>query len=123
MKQNYVPEELRTRRPFIGPQTRGFIIERIALAQTPWYEDEEAIRHGLEWGRKKVRLLRWVESQMMLQLTLTERRCIELYYFKGLNYRQCGQLLGVNASSVYRAVQRGIRKLKIAARKRPDLMR
>lgn len=121
MKQEYLPDELRIRPLFIGPQAGTFVLQQLTLAQTPWHEDEEAIRRGLEWGRKKARMLRWVESQMVLRLSLTERRCIELYYFKGLNYRECAMVLGVNASSVYRGVQRGIRKLKEAASNRPDL--
>jgi len=82
------------------------------MAQTPWYEDEDAIRRGLEWGLKKARMLEWVESQMPLRLTPMECRCIELYYFGALNYREAAQLLDVNASTVYRAVRSGVVKLR-----------
>ena len=121
MQGNRISEEPRYRPPFIGLQAGDFIFQKLTLAHTPWYEDEEAIRRGLEWGRKKARMLAWVESQMLLQLSVNERRSIELYYFKGLNYRECAQLLDMNPSSVYRAVRRGIRKLKVAAEGRPDL--
>ncbi len=121
MKQDLTSETPELRAQFTGMLARDFILASLTLAQTPWYEDEEAIRRGLEWGRKKARMLRWVESQMVLRLSPIERRCIELYYFEALNYREAASVLEVNASSVYRAVQRGIRKLRKAARERPDL--
>lgn len=121
MKQDFVLEETELRAQFFGAQAGEFMLKRLTLAQTPWYEDEETIRRSLEWGRKKARILRWVESQMQLRLTPIERRCIDLYYFQALNYREAARVLEVNPSSVYRAVRRGIRKLQEAARERPDL--
>ena len=121
MKQDFVLEEFELRAQFFGAQAGAYMLKRLTLAQTPWYEDEEAIRRGLEWGRKKVRVLQWVESQMVLQLTPIERQSIELYYFKALNYREAASVLEVNPSSVYRAVRRAIRKLRVAAKERPDL--
>ena len=121
MKHDFSLDTPQVKAQFTGAQAGDFVLQRFTLAQTPWYEDEEAIRRGLEWGRKKARMLRWVESQLVLRLTPIERRCIELYYFQALNYREAALVLEVNASSVYRAVQRGIRKLREAARERPDL--
>ncbi len=121
MKQDLSSDTPRLRPQFTGAQAGRLILDGLSIAQTPWCEDEEAIRRGLEWGRKKVRMLKWVESQMLLRLTPVERRCIELYYFEALNYREAAWVLDVNASSVQRAVQRGIRKLRDAARERPDL--
>lgn len=121
MKRDFALEETELRAQFIGAQAGEFALRSLTLARTPWYEDEETIRRGLEWGRKKARILRWVESQMLLRLTPIERRCIELYYFQALNYREAASVLEVNPSSVYRAVRRGIRKLREAARGRPDL--
>jgi len=111
------PTEMRPE--FWGRPAGAYILEGLTLAQTPWHEDEDAIRRGLEWGRKKAKMLRWVESQMVLRLTPIERNCIELYYFRGMNYREAAEALDVNASSVYRAVNRGIRKLREAAKNRP----
>ena len=119
MNKDDLRREDETRPQFWGRPAGAFVLQRLTLAQTPWHEDEAAIRRGLEWGRKKARMLRWVESQMILRLTPIKRRCIELYYFHGMNYREAGQILDVNASSVYRGVQRGIRKLQEAAKKRP----
>lgn len=121
MKQDLSPDTPMLRPQFSGVKASHLILEGLTMAQTPWYEDEDAIRRGLEWGRKKARMLKWVESQMLLRLTPMERRCIELYYFEALNYREAAQLLDVNASTVYRAVRRSIRKLRVAARDRPDL--
>jgi len=119
MKQDISLETPELRAQFTGMQAGDFVLVGLTLAQTPWFEDEEAIRRGLEWGRKKARMLRWVESQMVLRLSPIERRCIELYYFEALNYREAALVLDVHASSVYRAVRRGIRKLQQAARDRP----
>ena len=105
----------------LGLQAGPYRLDTLTPSQTPWHEDHETIQHALAWGRKKAKLLLWVRSQMVLRLTAVERRCIELYYFQGLNYREAAAVLGVNASSVYRAVQRGLRKLREAARQRPDL--
>ena len=121
MKEDFSSDRPELRAQFIGMRAGDFVLVGLTLARTPWYEDEEAIRRGLKWGRKKARMLRWVESQMVLRLSPIERRCIELYYFEALNYREAASVLEVNASSVYRAVQRGIRKLREAARNRPDL--
>ena len=121
MKQDFSSVTPELRAQFTGMQAGDFVLVGLTLAQTPWHEDEEAIRRGLEWGRKKARMLRWVESQMVLRLSPIERRCIELYYFEALNYREAASVLEVNPSSVYRAVRRGIRKLREAARDRPDL--
>jgi len=95
------------------------VLEFIAAAKVPWNEDAETVRAGLRWGREKERLLAWVESQMLLRLTIAERRSIELYYFRGLNYREAARVLEVNPTSVYRAARRGILKLREAAKENP----
>lgn len=105
----------------LGHQVNPEILKRIPRAKTPWYETEAEIQAKLRLGRKKARLLEWVRSQMILRLTPTERRCIELYFFENLTYRQAAARLGVRPSSVYRAVKRGIRKLREAARENPHL--
>jgi DNA-directed RNA polymerase specialized sigma24 family protein len=83
--------------------------------RSSWAETAQEIEVGLRQGKENNRLLAWVRSQMLLQLTETEQQCITLYYFRALNYRQAGTLLHMNPSSVYRAVRRGTRKLKKAA--------
>ena len=60
-------------------------------------------------------LLAWVREQMHIALTPRECHCLELYYFRGMTYREAGAATGTNASSVYRAVKRSIRKLRNAA--------
>lgn len=96
-------------------------LAKLSPEDTPWYQNDATVQARLHWGRKKARLLEWVRSQMMLRLTVAERRCIQLYYFEGLNYRQAAARLGVNPSTVYRGVQRGLRKLRQAARENPHL--
>lgn len=82
-----------------------------------WYESEDAVAAGLWWGREKARLLRWVRRQMGRRLTARERACIQLHFFRGLSYREIGAATQTDASSSYRAVRRGIYKLRAAAEK------
>jgi len=51
---------------------------------------------------------------MQLRLTRREAECIDLYFFKGMTYEQAGRATETEASSVWRAVQRGLRKLRLA---------
>jgi RNA polymerase sigma factor (sigma-70 family) len=89
---------------------RGFRIE-----QSAWHETCKDIDRGVAWGLRKAVLLAWVREQMHIALTARERHCLELYYFRGLTYREAGAATSTNASSVYRAVKRAIRKLRKAA--------
>lgn len=81
-----------------------------------WHEDEETIEAGLEWGRQKARLLRWVRRQAGRRLTARERQCLEMYFFEGITFAEMGARTGTNASSAHRAVRRSLRKLREAAR-------
>jgi len=104
--------------PLENPAPPAFL-GRLSISQTPWFETIEQIREGIERGRQTAHLLEWVRSQMRLRLSPVERRCIELYYFEDLNYRQAAETLGVNVTSVYRGVRRALRKLRVAAEKHP----
>lgn len=98
------------------------IMRTYRVEQSAWYETEEEVRSGIKWGARKAVLLAWVREQMRTRLTPRERHCLELYYFRGLTYREAGDATGTNASSVYRAVQRAIRKLRDAAEDVRDLL-
>ncbi|NUM52244.1 MAG: sigma-70 family RNA polymerase sigma factor [Candidatus Hydrogenedentes bacterium] len=87
------------------------------IQEKMWYETPEEIEDGLRWGEEKAALLKWVRRQMGRRLTKRERRCIELYFFEGLTFREVGDRTGTNASSAYRAIGRAIRKLHKAAAK------
>lgn len=89
---------------------RGFSNEEGA-----WYESEEDVAEGVRNGEDKARLLRWVRKHMKGRLTKVERCCVELYFFRGLTYRDAAVLTKTNPSTVYRAVRRGLRKLRQAA--------
>ena len=86
-----------------------------SVSCSPWYETEAEIEAGLEWGRQKPRLLRWVRRQMGRRLTSRERRCLELYFFRNMTYQQVAAATGTDPSSAYRAVARSLRKLRRAA--------
>jgi RNA polymerase sigma factor (sigma-70 family) len=83
--------------------------------QAAWYESEEDVEEGLEWGRRKAALLKWMRRQIGRRLTARERRFIELYFFEGLSYRETADREGTALSHVHRTVQRGLRKLRAAA--------
>ncbi len=80
-----------------------------------WHESEDDIRHGLAEGRRKRRALRRVRNWMDTRLTKRQRQCLELYYFQGLTFREAGEALGTNATSVHRCVRRALRRLRKAA--------
>lgn len=95
------------------------IMESFADEEHPWRESEAEVADGLAWGEEKARLLKWVRKQMRRRLTAKQRRCIELYYFKDLTYVEAGKKAGCSASSACRAVQRGLIRLRAAAKTDP----
>lgn len=58
------------------------------------------------------RLKRNLIRALQNDVTPRQREMLELYYAKGLNMRQIGELLGVHKSTVSRTVKRGERRLK-----------
>ena len=89
-------------------------MEHFANEDNLWHETPEEIVAGLEWGRGKGPLLRYLRRLMQRKLTRHQRRCVELYFFRGLNYRQAAARTGTHPSSVHRAVQRSLRRLRQA---------
>lgn len=58
------------------------------------------------------RLKRNLVRALQSDVTPRQREMLELYYAKGLNMRQIGELLGVHKSTVSRTVKRGEQRLK-----------
>ena len=81
-----------------------------------WHETPEEIDAGLEWGRRKAELLRWVRRQIGRTLTPCERRCITLYFFRGMTFPEVAQATGMSLPATHRAVARSLRKLRATAR-------
>lgn len=102
--------EIRPERNSISTNPR--ILDARDYRLMPWYETDEEIEAGLVWGKEKAKLLKRTRARMAKRLTPVERRSIELYYFEDMNYREAGSAMGLNASSVYRAIQRALRKLR-----------
>lgn len=92
------------------------IMAEFTNEQSPWSEDEAMIAAGLAWGREKDRLLKWVRLRME-RLTEKQRRCIELRYFEGLTYIEVAKLVECSPSAACRSAQRGVEKLRRAARR------
>ncbi len=92
-----------------------FLADTLEEARSPWHETRAEIRAGLEKGKRKAFLLRWVRTQMDARLTERERYCVQLHFFLGLTYEQIGRVTGTSRSAVCRAVQRGLRRLRAAA--------
>ena len=80
-----------------------------------WYESPEEVAKGLEWGRRKAVLLRWVRRQMGRRLTARERNCLELYFFCGMTLLEVGEATRTSKAAACRAVARSLRKLRAAA--------
>ena len=111
---NQEADRIRLRDGKLGIKLGAGPLKNMDATDSPWYESEEEIRERLRWGTEKAKQLSWVRSQMTARLTEKERQCVRLYYFKQLSFRQIGAKLGINVSSVYRAVGRGVRKLREA---------
>jgi len=79
-----------------------------------WYESEAEVTAALCRGQRKAGLLRWVRRTMAARLTKREQVCIHLYYFEGRGYSAIAGATGTHKSSVWRAIQRGLRKLRTA---------
>ena len=89
-------------------------------AQALYHETYEDIELGLEWGQRKKELLRWVRREMRRRLTPRERRCIELHFFEGFTCREVGVLTGTSTAAAHRAIERALRKLREAVKRRRD---
>lgn len=108
-----------TRAERLAVQVPADMLARMEEARGPWHETRAEVRSGLVWGADKAILMAWVRGRMASLLTARERLCLELYYFEGLTYREAGRRTNTNASSVHRAVARGIGKLRAAAKDDP----
>lgn len=64
--------------------------------------------NAADLSRLRRNLIRALKSDV----TPRQREMLELYYAKGLNMRQIGELLGVDKSTVSRTVKRGELRLK-----------
>lgn len=110
--------EHKTRAQRIEVLVRPQKIDLFCVEEGAWYETPEEIERGLEVGREKAQLLRWVRRQMGRKLTARERHCVELYFFEGLTFREIARQTDTNASSAHRAVKRALRKLRVSAQRR-----
>lgn len=82
-----------------------------------WFETEEEIEAGLEWGRRKAELLRWVQRQMGRRLTEVERECVTLYFFRGMTFPEVARNMGISLISAHRNIERSLRKLRVTAQR------
>ena len=89
----------------------------LKVSESFWYETPEEIQAGLAWGKRKARLLRWVRREMHRQLTPTESLCLQMHYFRGMPITQIAHANGISPSSVQRALDRAIRKLRAVAQR------
>ncbi len=74
------------------------------MKNTP-YELFSNVQFSPEVQRRRVRMV--IEHE----LTATQRRAVEAYYFEGRTIRAIAQEQGVQPSSVCRALQRGLKRM------------
>jgi len=94
----------------------GRLEDTVGEARQPWHETPGEVREGLRRGRDRAWLLAWVRREMAARLTVRQRECVELHYFEGLTLEAVARRTGTNRSSVFRAVRRGVERLRAAAR-------
>jgi DNA-directed RNA polymerase specialized sigma24 family protein len=83
--------------------------------RSAWHESPREIQAGLQRGKRKAVLLRWVRREMERRLTRRQRQYMDLYYFRGMSYAAIGRATGTNPSSVCRSVRRALNRLTDAA--------
>jgi RNA polymerase sigma factor (sigma-70 family) len=93
------------------------IMDRFLRSQGAWFETADDTRERLRRNARHDALMAWVVARMPELLTTRERQCIDLHYFRGLSYREIGEATSTNKTSAFRAVERGIRKLREAKEK------
>ncbi len=81
-----------------------------------WYESPEEIEAGLEWGRRKAELLRWIRRKIGRRLTLVEQRYFLLHFFKGLTFNEIAEVTGKSNAAIHRSVAQAVRKLRESAK-------
>ncbi len=86
--------------------------ESLSLESSPWYESPEEVEAAIVQCEKNRAQVVALLTIMRETLTLSECRAMELHYLQGMSYRQAGLVMGRNASTVYRYVQRAIKKMK-----------
>ena len=69
------------------------------------YEQFTNMRFPAEVQRRRIRAV------MERELTETQRRAIQGYYFEGRSIREMARQQGVRPSSVWKAIQRGLRRM------------
>ena len=92
------------------------VMARMGESRGAWFESPEEIEAGIEWGLQKEELLRWVHRQMGRRLSKRERRCLELYFFQGMTYKQVAKSLGISPTGAWRAVRRSLATLEACAK-------
>ncbi len=122
-KTMYLEEDREPRENRSAVRIPQFVFDELSHREGAWYETPDEVAAGLDWGRRRALLMRWVRRHMARRLTQRERRCIELYYLFGLNHRQVGAATGTAGSSACRAIARGLRKLRLAAEEDPTWRR
>lgn len=114
------PHKRSTRAQRLAYPVSPHIIAVLRESRNVWFENNDEIEAGLDWGARKAALLRWVRLQMGRRLTKAERRCVELHYFAALNYSETAKKIGVRPCTVSRAIRRSLQKLRQAAKEDPS---
>ncbi len=101
-------------RPQFGKRTAFHLLENLPISSGPWYESPAEIEAAFRATAERERRVAWMLRRID-KLPPVERSSVRFHYFEGLSYRDAGLRLGLNASSVLRAAERGLRRLREAA--------
>jgi DNA-directed RNA polymerase specialized sigma24 family protein len=93
------------------------VFEFVETSQAMWHETSQEQEKAWRDARRRNILLGWVRRRMIAYLTDREQDCIRMYFFDAMTYAQMGDRTDTNATSCFRAVQRGIRRLRNAAQR------
>lgn len=88
-------------------------------SRSPYHEEPEDIAALLSYGEAKAALIEWIDWTAADRCTTKEQEAIHMLYRLGLSLPSAARLARRNPSTIWRARDRAIRKLRAAAKQSP----
>jgi RNA polymerase sigma factor (sigma-70 family) len=96
----------------LGSQAGDFVLDGLNNKHNPWFETEEEVEEGLAYGAEKDEKIAQVRELMETILSVDERVTMELRFVHDLSYREIGRIMDRNASTIFRRVNRSLKKIR-----------
>lgn len=97
----------------LGIRAGDYRVGTLSLEDSPWYESPEEVDAGLKLSEETHAQAQALLDLMRECLTSSEFTAMQLHYLYSMPYRQVGLIMDRNASTVYRYVQRALKKIRL----------